>query len=113
MLSPINLLAVLYVVQRMESLCQVFVLAGLWAYLHGRWMMLMATDARRDRHGFALAVSGIILGTLLGLTSKESAVLLPAFAFLAEWILLRFACTQRFNALRRRRPDRASLQPSP
>ena len=53
-------------------------------------------------------------GHLLGLTSKESAVLLPAFAFLAEWILLRFARTRQF-----RRPppaastDRASLQSSP
>lgn len=91
LLSPINLMAVLYVVQRMESLCQVFVLAGLWTYLHGRRMMLTATDARRDRHGFALAVSGIVLGTVLGVTSKETAVLLPVFAFLAEWILLRFA----------------------
>lgn len=92
MLLPINLMAVLYVVQRMESLCQVFMLAGLWAYLHGRWMMLTARDdARRDRHGFALAVAGIVLGTLLALTSKETAVLLPVFAFLAEWILLRFA----------------------
>ena len=91
MLLPINLMAVLYVVQRMESLCQVFVLAGLWAYLHGRWMMLTADDAHRDRHGFALAVGGIVLGTCLGLTSKETAVLLPLFAFLAEWIVLRFA----------------------
>jgi hypothetical protein len=91
MLLPINLMAVLYVVQRMESLCQVFVLAGLWAYLHGRWMMLTSVDAKRDRHGFALAVAGIVFGTLLGLTSKETAVLLPVFAFLAEWIVLRFA----------------------
>lgn len=91
MLLPINLMAVLYVVQRMESLCQIFVLAGLWAYLHGRWMMLTADNVRRDRHGFALAVSGIVLGTVLGLTSKETAVLLPLFAFLVEWIVLRFA----------------------
>jgi len=82
---------VLYVVQRMESLCQIFVLAGLWAYLHGRWMMLTAREAQRDRHGLALAVSGIVFGTVLGLTSKETAVLLPVFAFLAEWIVLRFA----------------------
>src|SRR6185312_6280031 len=32
-----------------------------------------------------------VLGTALGLTSKETAVLLPVFAFLAEWIVLRFA----------------------
>jgi hypothetical protein len=90
MLLPINLMAVLYVVQRMESLCQVFMLAGLWAYLHGRWMMLTTNDARRDRRGFALAVSGIVLGTCIGLTSKETAVLLPVFAFLAEWIVIGF-----------------------
>jgi len=88
MLLPINLMAVLYVVQRMESLCQVFVVAGLWAYLHGRWMMLTAANARRDRRGFALAVSGIVLGTAIGLMSKETAVLLPLFAFLAEWIVI-------------------------
>ncbi|MGH8189851.1 MAG: hypothetical protein ACREP2_00205, partial [Rhodanobacteraceae bacterium] len=90
LLLPINLMAVLYVVQRMESLCQVFVLAGLWAYLHGRWMMLTADDTRHDRRGFALASAGIVFGTLLGLTSKETAVLLPLFAFLAEAVLLRF-----------------------
>ena len=91
LLLPINLMAVLYVVQRMESLCQIFVLAGLWAYLHGRWMMLTADNSRRERHGFALAASGIVLGTILGLTSKETAVLLPVFAFLAEWIVIGFA----------------------
>ncbi|RAO75553.1 tetratricopeptide repeat protein [Dyella jiangningensis] len=91
MLLPINLMAVLYVVQRMESLCQIFILAGLWAYLHGRWMMLTARTSRRDRQGLALIVSGIVFGTVLGLTSKETAVLLPVFAFLAEWIILRFA----------------------
>jgi hypothetical protein len=91
MLLPINLIAVLFVVQRMESLCQIFILAGLWAYLRGRWMMLTARDSRRDKQGLALAIGGILVGTVLGLTSKETAVLLPVFAFLAEWIVLRFA----------------------
>ncbi|MGH8154630.1 MAG: tetratricopeptide repeat protein [Rhodanobacteraceae bacterium] len=95
MLLPINLMAVLYVVQRMESLCQVFVLAGLWAYLHGRWMMLTASSPGRDRRGLALAICGIVFGTLLGLTSKETAVLLPVFAFFVELILLRFARSAR------------------
>jgi hypothetical protein len=106
LLLPINLMAVLYVVQRMESLCQVFVLAGLWAYLHGRWMMLIADEARQGRRGFTLATGGIIGGTLLGLTSKETAVLLPVFAFLAEWILLRFRTATSLRAA----PDNLPLE---
>ncbi|HJT80543.1 MAG TPA: hypothetical protein VJ719_05040, partial [Chthoniobacterales bacterium] len=90
LLLPINVMAVLYVVQRMESLCQIFILAGLWAYLRGRRIMLTATVRRHERNGFALAVSGIVLGTCLGLTSKETAVLVPVFAFLAEWVVIRF-----------------------
>ncbi|MEO7149213.1 MAG: hypothetical protein ABIY40_04670, partial [Rhodanobacteraceae bacterium] len=87
LLLPINLMAVLYVVQRMESLCQVFVLAGLWMYLAGRRRMLLATGHR----GFALASVGLIGGTVLGVLVKESAVLLPVYAFLIEVALLRFA----------------------
>lgn len=90
LLLPINLMAVLYVVQRMESLCQVFVLAGLWVYLRGRRGMLIATDASGERRGLLCAIAGLILGTVFGLLSKESAVLLPVYAFLAEAALLRF-----------------------
>ncbi|HWG10384.1 MAG TPA: hypothetical protein VN693_02680 [Rhodanobacteraceae bacterium] len=94
LLLPINLMGVLYVVQRMESLCQVFVLAGLWAYLRGRHRMLAAADVRGERKGFALSTAGLILGTGLGLLSKESAVLLPVYAFLAEWTVLGFRTRQ-------------------
>jgi hypothetical protein len=90
LLLPINLMAVLYVVQRMESLCQVFVLAGLWLYLLGRRRMLCATEAHGERTGFLLAALGIVLGTGIGLLSKESSVLLPVYALLAEWVLLGF-----------------------
>lgn len=107
MLLPINLIAVLFVVQRMESLCQIFILAGLWAYLQGRWIMLTARDSRRDRQGLALAVGGIVVGTVLGLTSKETAVLLPVFAFLAEWIVLRFA---RITPARQPLPEGRGIQ---
>jgi hypothetical protein len=91
LLLPINLMAVLYVVQRMESLCQVFVLAGLWAYLYGRRRMLTAADAIGERVGFVQATLGIVLGTGIGLLSKESSVLLPVYAFLIECTLLGFA----------------------
>lgn len=80
-LHPINLMAVLFVVQRMESLSHTFVFAGLWLYLLGRQHQL---DGRR---GWALILPGLFGGTLLGTMSKESAVLLPLYAFLAELCL--------------------------
>jgi hypothetical protein len=75
----------------MESLCQVFVLAGLWAYLRGRRRMLTASSPLAERTGFVQATLGIVLGTGIGLLSKESAVLLPVYAFLAEYTLFGFA----------------------
>jgi hypothetical protein len=89
LLLPINLLAVLYVVQRMESLCQLFVLAGLWAYLYGRKKTL--DEAKRQQTiGTIFIVLGLVLGTALGLLCKESAVLLPVYAFFAEVALFNF-----------------------
>jgi hypothetical protein len=85
-LAPINLTCVLYVVQRMESLCNVFVLAGLWAYLHGRERQLAG------RNGWWWIAAGLLGGTGLGLLSKESAALLPLYAMLVEWALLRCRC---------------------
>jgi hypothetical protein len=73
-LNPINLMAVLFVVQRMESLCHLFVFSGLWAYLVGRERLLA-----QDR-GWTLLLAGLVVGTLLGLLSKESSVLLPLYA---------------------------------
>ena len=49
MLLPINLTGVLYVVQRMESLANVFVLLGLLGYLAGRRRMLRPGGQRRHR----------------------------------------------------------------
>lgn len=86
LLAPINLSAVLYVVQRMESLAQTFVLAGLWLYLAGRRRMLASAGSR----GISSCAVGLILGSGLGLLCKESAVLLPVYAFLIECTILRF-----------------------
>ncbi|HET7664002.1 MAG TPA: hypothetical protein VFK31_10225 [Rhodanobacteraceae bacterium] len=97
LLLPINLMAVLYVVQRMASLSQVFVLLGLWVYLCGRRRMLTADSRAQEIRGLSLATAGIVLGTGIGVLSKETAVLLPVFAFLAEAVVLRF---QRNDQLR-------------
>lgn len=89
LLCPINLSPVLYVVQRMESLAQTFALCGLALYLEGRRRML------RDGGGLAIAAAGLVIGAGLGSLCKESAVLLPLYAFLVEWVVLRFDSAAR------------------
>jgi hypothetical protein len=84
LLAPINLTAVLYVVQRMTSLAQVFVLAGLWCYLHGRARQF---DGRR---GWPWMLAGLFGGVVIGLGSKETAILLPTYALICELALLGF-----------------------
>ena len=82
MLLPINLTGVLYVVQRMESLANLFVLAGLLGYMHGRQRML-----RHARGGFTLTVASLVIATGVGVLAKETAVMLPLYAASIEWML--------------------------
>lgn len=86
-MHPINLMAVLFIVQRMESLSHLFVFAGLCLYLLGRQRQL------EGRSGWTCILVGLLGGTMLGALSKESAVLLPLYAFLMELCLpgLRFS----------------------
>ena len=83
-LLPINLMAVLLVVQRMESLSHTFVFAGLWLYVIGR------TRQQEGRPGWKYVLIGLLLCTGVGALSKESAVLLPLYAFFLEVFLLKF-----------------------
>ncbi len=77
-LAPINLMGVLYIVQRMESLCHAFVFAGLWMYVVGR------TRQRDARRGWGPILLGLVGCTTLGLLCKESAALLPLYAVCVE-----------------------------
>ena len=88
-LNPINLMAVLFTVQRMESLCHTFVFAGLWLYLLGRERLL--TEGR----GWPTLLAGLLGGTALGALVKESAVLLPLYALALEWTVLHFASVRQ------------------
>jgi protein O-mannosyl-transferase len=103
LLLPINLTGVLYVVQRMESMANVFVLLGLLGYVAGRQRMLagahlahngMATPSRAamtsETSGFFLSVISIIGCTAAGVLAKETAVMLPLYAVLIEWATFRF-----------------------
>ncbi len=84
LLAPINFTAVGYIVQRMESLCQIFVLAGLWCYLQARERMLSRNAT------VVLPFLALVAGSGLGLLAKEQALLLPLYAFIVEWCLFGF-----------------------
>ncbi|MGA0585919.1 tetratricopeptide repeat protein [Dyella sp. KRB-257] len=88
MLLPINLTGVLYVVQRMESLANLFVLIGLLGYVVGRQRMI------GGRRGPWLCISSVLMATVLGLLAKETAVMLPLYAFLIEWLVFRLASSR-------------------
>ncbi|MGY3039672.1 hypothetical protein ACVWWQ_001259 [Rhodanobacter sp. TND4EL1] len=103
MLLPINLTGVLYVVQRMESMANLFVLLGLLGYVAGRRRMLAAislSPARKGRFGWPsfspytrgtlLCLTSITLPTAIGMLAKETAVMLPLYGLLVEWTVFRW-----------------------
>ncbi|HEY9131810.1 MAG TPA: hypothetical protein VIM98_08660 [Dyella sp.] len=87
LLLPINLTAVLYVVQRMESMANLFVLLGLFGYVTVRHNMLVQS---RPWLGLAACFGSLIAATAFGLLAKETAVLLPLYALAIEWIVFGF-----------------------
>lgn len=85
LVHPLNLTAVLYVVQRETALSAIFTAAAVWAYLQGR--QLQSAGNGRASWFFWLLVP---LLTLLGIACKENAALIPLFLFLIEFTLLGF-----------------------
>ncbi|UHQ19915.1 hypothetical protein LVB87_01740 [Lysobacter sp. KIS68-7] len=81
---PIQLTAVLYVVQRMESLSHTFVFLGLLVYLSGRARQIAGQP------GWGRVLTGLVVCAAVGMLAKESAALLPLYAFLIEACVLRF-----------------------
>jgi hypothetical protein len=115
MLLPINLTGVLYVVQRMESMANLFVLIGLIGYVAGRRRMLTtaADNSARskrslwhyccsDTGGFLLCLFSITVLTACGVLAKETAIMLPSYAALVEWLMFRFQTPPHFLGKRRR-----------
>lgn len=82
---PINLSPILMVVQRMELLAHTFVLAGLAGYI-----ALRQRQTARPALAWLPPMAWLLGFTALGLLSKESAVLTPAYAFILEATLLLF-----------------------
>lgn len=90
LLLPINLTGVLYVVQRMESMATLFVLVGLIGYVHARCRIQDAADGKSTWSYYLLCVASLVLPTGIGLLAKETAVMLPLYAALIEWIAFGF-----------------------
>lgn len=82
-IHPIQVSSVLYVVQRMEMQATFFTLAGLLLYVGARRRQ---TDGQRAWPRMALAC-GL---PLLGLLSKENAILYPLYYFALELTFFRF-----------------------
>lgn len=95
-IHPLQVSAVLYVVQRMQTLVTLFLVWALWAYLALRQAQIEA----RLGWPFGLLAAGL---WLLALASKEDAALLPAYCLLLELTVLRFAAADpaRERGLRR------------
>jgi hypothetical protein len=85
LLHPIQASTVLYAVQRMTELSALFTLFGLLLYLHGR---LHLTTSSLQRRYLTMTV-GLGLGLLLGILSKENAILLCLYILVLEATVLK------------------------
>lgn len=90
---PLQVSAVMYIVQRMETLSLTFVLLALLAYLRGRNMQIAG------RRGWPWLVACVPL-VALGLLSKETAALFPAYCLALELTVLGFAARSTGTARR-------------
>jgi hypothetical protein len=89
LLHPLHVSSVLYIVQRMNLLATMFVLAGLLCYTEGRLRML------RGETGLLSALSGLCLFGLLAVFSKENGALIAMYALAIELSCFRFTAPTR------------------
>ncbi len=82
LLHPSQVSTTLYVVQRMNMLATLFVLAGLVCYVKWRCM---------ERPNYILMSAGISVAGILGVLCKENTILLPLLIIVVEYTLIRTA----------------------
>ncbi len=82
--NPFLVSTTLYAVQRMSQLAALFIVAGIWCYLHGR--ALLATHRRR---AYAVLCIGLPAFTVLAALSKENGILLPLLVLVLHATLSR------------------------
>ena len=79
--NPMQVQAVTYIVQRMTVLAGVFCIAGVYCYLKARLTV--------KRSNFLIFMSATTVFWLLGMASKENAVMLPLILVLVELIFFK------------------------
>lgn len=94
LIHPINVSTVLYAVQRMAQLSSLFTLAALWVYLSGRSKL----ENGKVRAALARLFIGFPAFLLLGIFSKENAVVAPALCLVLELAYFRTPCKHK-NAI--------------
>lgn len=88
---PLQVSSVLYTVQRLQALGTLFLVLALLCYLHARQCQI---GGRQGRRSMLLAA----LWWAVALNCKEDAVLLPAYTFFLELVVLRFAAADKHLA---------------
>lgn len=83
LLSPLQVAAVLYVVQRINQMAALFIFAGALCYLHGRTQIVM-----HGKSAIVWMMAGIGICGGLAVLSKENGALLPLLLLTAEMSLL-------------------------
>jgi protein O-mannosyl-transferase len=83
-LHPLNLTAVLFIVQRMTSLAALFTLSAILAYVYGRERM------QAGKTGWPLVWLLTPALGVIGVFCKEDAALLPLYLLVIEWLLFGF-----------------------
>lgn len=82
-LHPLQVSAVLYIVQRMQTMATLFVVLSLWAYIRARLAQIAGESGRKG-----LLLAGLAWVGALG--CKEDAILVPAYLLILEVTLFRF-----------------------
>lgn len=90
-IHPLQVSAVLYIVQRMQTMATLFIILSLWSYLLMRQQQI---DGGRGR----LQGLSVIFFWLMALACKEDAVLLPVYTLLLELTILKFKAAQAIVA---------------
>ncbi|HBN55054.1 MAG TPA: hypothetical protein DD456_13805 [Stenotrophomonas sp.] len=93
---PLQVSAVLYVVQRMQTMGTLFLVLALLAYVQARRAQIAGRSGRTG-----LLLSALLWAVAMG--CKEDTVLLPAYALALELTVLRFAAADIGLAMRLRR----------